>query len=334
MTAAQEMESHMNRQRMGSLDIEEGPKESESSPSKFSIMIKQVLCVLLYFFFGPTLIMTNKYILRDIGFSYPISQSCITAGFCSVAVWLYVTSFKVTLKHAAIVDRKFYLRNIMPIGFLQGSTVVMGMSAYLFLTVSFIQMLKAATPVMIVIFLRAFGIDYPSQQVVGSVFVICMGTLLSGSGEVKFNIMGVLCQVLAQVAEALKLVLTQKLLKNMKFDVVESLCYILPAATFWMFVAAALFELPKMNATTLAIVRENFYVWILAGFLAVGVYVINTVVIKFTGSLMMKLLGTARAASLVMFNVMFIGEEVSAVQFSGYTVSLIGFMAYSYFRTK
>jgi hypothetical protein len=42
-----------------------------------------------------------------------------------------------------------YLQNVVPVGVCQAATLALGNSVYMFLTVSFIQMLKAFTPVMV-----------------------------------------------------------------------------------------------------------------------------------------------------------------------------------------
>eukprot|EP00466_Bigelowiella_natans_P012628 jgi/Bigna1/34532/e_gw1.6.216.1 len=297
-------------------------------------MIKNLVCLGFFLMLGPSLIMVNKYILHDIGFKYPITHTCFTTLFCSVGIWISVHVFGIKLSHAPIVTWRFYIRNIMPIGFFQGATIVLGMTSYLYLTVSFVQMLKASTPVMIVVFLRLFQIEFPTSEILVSVLIISTGVVMSSYGEINFSIIGVLIMLCGQVAEALRLVFTQKLLKNLKFTVVESLCFITPAASMWVFIIALVVEFPRMDADTLKLVRDNAHWFIIAGFLALGVNIINSVVIKFTGSLMMKLLATARNASLVLFNVIFMGEAVMAVQFCGYTISLGGFLLYNYFRLK
>mmetsp|Transcript_3949 Transcript_3949/g.7578 ORF Transcript_3949/g.7578 Transcript_3949/m.7578 type:complete len:343 (-) Transcript_3949:164-1192(-) len=304
------------------------------SSSAIKTAVQNAVCLLLFMFFGPSLIMVNKYILRDIGFNFPITHTCYTSLFCTVTLWTYVYAFGIKLKHSPVVTRNFYMTNIMPIGFLQGATIVLGMTSYLFLTVSFVQMLKASTPVMIVLFLRVFNLAEPTFKILAAVSIICFGTVLSSYGEINFSLIGVTSMVSGQVAEALRLVFTQKLLKNLKFDVVESLCYVTPAATFWVFIAALLLEYPRMSWRTLSLVNDNLYIFFIAGVLAVGVNTINSVVIKFTSSLMMKLLATARNASLVIFNVIFMGEAVTGLQFVGYSISLAGFMMYNYYRKK
>ncbi|GAB5369674.1 hypothetical protein AAMO2058_001425600 [Amorphochlora amoebiformis] len=294
--------------------------------------LQKLICLVFFMSFGPCLIMVNKTILRDYDFPFPITHTCYTSLFCASSVWAYVHIFGVNLSISNRVTFKFYMRNIMPIGFLQGATIVLGMTSYLYLSVSFVQMLKASTPVMIVIFLRFFRLETPTFLIVVSVLIICSGTVMSSYGEMHFKILGVLSMLSAQVAEALRLVFTQKLLRNLKFTVVENLYYVTPAAVMWVLLAAIFLEFPRMESKHLAIVRDNYKIFIIAGCLGIGVNTINSVVIKFTGSLMMKLLATARNASLILFNVAFMGEAVSAIQFCGYIVSLGGFILFNYLK--
>ncbi len=282
--------------------------------------------------FGPSLIMTNKHILRDLGLHYPISLTCYTNLFCFGCVWVGVHFFGLELRNRDRVTPEYYVRNIMPIALLQGATIVLGMTSYLYLTVSFVQMLKASTPVMIVLFLVGFRVEYPTREIIYSVVVICLGTFLSGYGEANFNIIGVTSMLSAQVAEALRLVFTQKILKNERLEVIEALYYVTPAAAFWVFLASLFLEFPAMGSDTLAIVLDNKTTFLISGILAFGVNTINSIVIKITGSLMMKLLATTRNAALVVFNVVFMAEVVLRVQFCGYLISLAGFLVYNYVR--
>mmetsp|Transcript_4888 Transcript_4888/g.9280 ORF Transcript_4888/g.9280 Transcript_4888/m.9280 type:complete len:380 (+) Transcript_4888:83-1222(+) len=314
----------------GAERVDKGVASERSNEAAYG-MIQVAVCLMLFMVIGPSLIMVNKHILRDLGFDFPITLTLYSSIFCSTVVWIYVLVFNVHMANAHTVTRAFYMRNIMPIGFLQGATIVLGMSSYLYLSVSFVQMLKASTPVMIVSLLSLFGMGTPTRMVLASVLVISFGTVLSGYGEINFQWIGVASMLGAQATEALRLVFTQKLLKNLKFSVVEGLCFVTPAAAFWTFLLAAVKEFPRMDTS---IAWENKHVFIVAGFLAVGVNTINSVVVKFTSSLMMKLLSTARNASLVLVNVMFFGEVVTGVQLPGYVISLGGFLMYNYYRNK
>uniref|UniRef100_A0A7S4DXF7 Sugar phosphate transporter domain-containing protein n=1 Tax=Lotharella globosa TaxID=91324 RepID=A0A7S4DXF7_9EUKA len=312
------------------LEIEEPQKQHEQKG--VGEMIMQLCLLACFMTFGPMLIMTNKHLMKDVGYDFPITHTFYTSAFCASAVWIYVLLTGTKLKKAPIVTREFYLKNIMPIGFFQGATIVLGMSSYLYLTVAFAQMLKAAGPVLIVVVLRFFGMSIPTNKVLAAVGVIVLGTVLSGYGEMNFSIIGVCTMMGAQVSEAFRLVMSQKLLNNLKFDVLEGLCYITPAAAFWVLLAALFVEAPRMNWDTLDLVKENWHFFVMSGMFAIGVNTINACVIKFTSSLMLKLLSTARAASLVLFNFFFMGEMVTGVQFCGYSISLAGFLLYNVYR--
>jgi len=49
---------------------------------------------------------------------------------------------------------------------------------------------------------------------------------------------------------------------------------------------------------------------------------------------MLKLLGTARNAGLVLFSAVFLGEEITPLQGFGYALSLAIFGLYNYYKIK
>lgn len=59
-----------------------------------------------------------------------------------------------------VVDSRFYVTRMLPVGFCMALTLVCGNTVYMYLTVAFIQMLKAFTPVitMLGLFLAALEV--------------------------------------------------------------------------------------------------------------------------------------------------------------------------------
>mmetsp|Transcript_23943 Transcript_23943/g.44447 ORF Transcript_23943/g.44447 Transcript_23943/m.44447 type:complete len:374 (+) Transcript_23943:46-1167(+) len=281
---------------------------------------------------GPFLIMSNKYVLKDLGFAFPLTLTLITLIFCSFVCWVFVWTTGYELKHTESMTRSFYLKKICPIGALSAGTIVLGMASYLFLTVAFVQMLKAFTPVMTLGGLVLFRLEKPSQKVVLCVLLICLGTAIAGFGELNFSLVGISCMCLAQMFEALKLIFTQQVLQNLKFGVVESLYYITPSSAGFVFLAAALLEFPRMTHANVQEIYDNLHVFSLSCTFAVLTNVINTFVIQFSNALVLKLLATARNALLVIFNAVVMAEHVTPLQFFGYTVSLVGFSFYNYVK--
>ena len=150
-------------------DLDEDPPDAEQKTGKgWAVeMIKTALAFTVFFFSGPSLIMVNRTILRDLKFPYPLTLSLYTLCFASLFAAVLVHVLQLELRHAPLVTPQFYLKRILPIGALTGATIVMGMSSYLFLTVAFVQMLKAFTPVMILSLTILFGMDNPSREVGG-----------------------------------------------------------------------------------------------------------------------------------------------------------------------
>ena len=64
--------------------------------------------------------------------------------------------------------------------------------------------------------------------------------------------------------------------------------------------------------------------------LGFAVNVSSFLVIKRSSSIMLKLLGTARNAGLVLFSSVFLGETITRTQTFGYAVCLTFFGAYNY----
>ena len=115
---------------------------------------------------------------------------------------------------------KFFIR-VLPIGLAFAGTLSTGNSVYLYLDVGFIQMLKSFTPVIIIIFLTISGVEIPSTAVLISVFTISFGTAITCGFSPNVTILGLLLMFSSQCFEALRLVLTQFLLKDMKLGVIE-----------------------------------------------------------------------------------------------------------------
>lgn len=139
--------------------------------------------------------------------------------------------------------------------------------------------------------------------------------------------------IIAEFMEALKLVMTQKLLKSLEFSTVEGLYYLAPANLFWMACFAAFVEVPKfIQNGGLLIVYQNVHLFLLASLLGFLVNFVGLMVIRATSSLTLKILATIRNVGLVIVSVLLFSEVVTALQAFGYGVSIIGFALYNYVK--
>lgn len=189
--------------------------------------IKIFVCT-LYLIAGPALILLNKHILSTVGFHFPMTVSCVGLVTTSVLIQLLVSSRRVVVEHRERINCSFYVKNMLTVGLCSAVTLATGNMVYMHLTVAFIQMLKAFTPVVTMILLYTFRVETPHMELVLAVVGISLGTCGAVYGEMAFNVTGFSLMMVSEVAEGMKLVLTQLLLKNLKFSVFEGLYWLVP----------------------------------------------------------------------------------------------------------
>lgn len=286
------------------------------------------ICV-VYVTISGSLILVNKHVMVDDGFHFPWTVAFM--GMASSSLFSFVACKRYGYNAArGKIDFHFYLRNMMPIGFCMAATLHLGNLSYFYLSVSFIQMLKATTPIMVMIALFVAKMERPSVALIASVCVIAAGTAVASIGQVNLSGLGLFIVLTAEMLEAIKLVMMQKLLVGLEFHPIEGLMYLAPACCFWLGLGLVLFEASRIldEGALLLVLRKP----VLYAFSAVMGFFVNLtayMVIKATSSLMLKILGTIKTALLVTIATFLLAETVTWLQFVGYAMSLMGFWSYN-----
>jgi hypothetical protein len=139
---------------------------------------------------------------------------------------------------------RLYLRAIVPIGFLYSASLVCSNLVYLYLSVAFIQMLKAGAPVAVLFASWAWGVADPNLKVLLNILAIVFGVGLASFGEIEFSWVGFFFQMGGIVFEAVRLVMIQVLLSGdgQKMDPLVSLYYYAPVCAVTNIVVAFVYE--------------------------------------------------------------------------------------------
>ncbi|KAG6494673.1 hypothetical protein ZIOFF_042434 [Zingiber officinale] len=241
--------------------------------SRASMLIsKQLLLtylyLLIYICLSSGVILYNKWVLspKYFKFPFPITLTMIHMGFSGVVAFFLVRVFKVV----APVKMTFqlYATCVIPISAFFASSLWFGNTAYLHISVAFIQMLKALMPVATFIMAVICGTDKLRCDVFLNMVLVSIGVAISSYGEIYFNVVGTAYQVTGIFAEALRLVLTQVLLqkKGLTLNPVTSLYYIAPCRTGavtirvagvlkdWILIALSTIIFPESTITGLNII--------------------------------------------------------------------------------
>ncbi|GBF93366.1 drug metabolite transporter superfamily [Raphidocelis subcapitata] len=287
-----------------------------------------------WMFFSSFLIMINKHILKDLNFPYPMTVSSMGMFASGLLSWLACRVFDFAEARAQ-VSPVFFLSNILPVGLFMAMTLWSGNAVYLYLTVSFIQMLKAFTPVITMLALFAARLETPNGTMIGSVLVIAAGTALSAYGEVAFDNVGAVIMFISAVSESLRLVMTQYLLVGCKMGPIEGLMYLGPACFVWLALGAALVEWPAIAATgALALAARHWVLFLVAACMGFLINVLAFATIKLASSLTLKVLGTVKNALLIVAAMAMYREVVTGLQAAGYLMSTAAFAVFTYVKFK
>lgn len=142
---------------------------------------------------------------------------------------------------------RVYVRAVVPIGIFFSLSLICGNLTYLYLSVAFIQMLKATTPVAVLISSWIMGVSKPNLKQFLNVSTIVVGVIIASMGEIHFVLIGVLYQIGGVIFEALRLTMVQRLLSSadFKMDPLVSVYYFAPICAVMNGVVALIWEVPR-----------------------------------------------------------------------------------------
>lgn len=311
---------------------------SSSSSSLSSSVVKKIMLsysyVGIWIFLSFTVIVFNKYILdrKMYNWPFPISLTMIHMLFCSSIAFLLVRVFHVV--EPISMSREMYISSVVPIGALYALSLWFSNSAYIYLSVSFIQMLKALMPVAVYSIGVLLKKDPFKSDTMANMVSISFGVAIAAYGEARFDTWGVFLQLAAVAFEATRLVLIQILLtsKGITLNPITSLYYVAPCCLVFLFIPWVAVEFPVLRQTStfqidLAVFGTNSlcaFALNLAVFLLIGK----------TSALTMNVAGVVKDWLLIAFSWSVIKDTVTSVNLIGYGIAFLGVAYYNHSKLQ
>jgi hypothetical protein len=142
-------------------------------------------CIALWVALSSCVILVNKAVLDPSigGFPYPLALAALHMLTCSLLSMALVASGAV---EAPPMPVHVYVKGVLPIGALFALTLWASNAAYLHLSVSFIQMAKAATPLLVYALGVAAGAERFERGYIGVMAAIAGGVALASYGMMVF----------------------------------------------------------------------------------------------------------------------------------------------------
>ncbi|WOK96794.1 putative sugar phosphate/phosphate translocator [Canna indica] len=305
-------------------------------------VLKKVLLsyayVAIWIFLSFTVIVYNKYILdpKMYGWPFPISLTMIHMAFCSTLAILLVRVFRVVDPPSSPpMSRALYISSVVPIGALYSLSLWFSNSAYIYLSVSFIQMLKALMPVAV----YSIGILFKKESFKSSFMLnmlsISFGVAIAAYGEAHFNTTGVSLQLGAVAFEATRLVLIQILLtsKGISLNPITSLYYVAPCCFAFLLVPWSVVELPILRASTTPL-RPDLLIFGTNSFCAFALNLAVFLLVGKTSALTMNVAGVVKDWLLIAFSWSVIRDTVTTINLFGYGIAFLGVAYYNHVKLQ
>ena len=228
------------------------------------------------------------------------------------------------------LDRAKYINSILPIAVLQAVSLMLSNLAYIYISVSLIQMIKASNTVWTYLWGLPLMLNNWNAYTAFNLLIIGGGVALAAFGSIDGTVFGMSIQLVGIIVEALRLALMQVLLqkRGLKLSPITALYYIAPAVVPLLLLIAAL----KGEMQALVTKGWNFPIWMMLSnmMLAFSLNFIGLIVIKRMSAVSYVLAGICKDILLVSGASLIFGEMITTQQVIGYGIALLGLGYYNY----
>ncbi|KAL0857571.1 hypothetical protein Bca101_062725 [Brassica carinata] len=292
--------------------------------------------ILLYIALSSGQIFFNKWVLssKEINFPYPLGLTLLHMIFSSVLCFLLTKVFKI-FKVEEGMTLEIYVTSVIPIGAMFAMTLWLGNTAYLYISVSFAQMLKAIMPVAVFVLGVAAGLEMMSCRMLLIMSIISFGVLVASYGELNINWIGVVYQMGGVVGEALRLIFMEILVKRkgIKLNPISLMYYVSPCSAVCLFLPWIFLEKSKMegNGTW----NFHFLVLTLNSLCTFALNLSVFLVISHTSALTIRVAGVVKDWVVVLVSaLLFADTKLTVINLFGYAIAIAGVAAYNNHKLK
>ncbi|KAI0792450.1 TPT-domain-containing protein [Abortiporus biennis] len=328
-----EKAASIDEENVQMLEVRDEKDSSDILPSPVSATIPRPKAKLsasaiipVWIVLSSSVIIYNNYLYNSLQFKYPVFLVTWHLTFAAIGTRvLQRTTHLVDGAKDVHVTKDMFLRSILPIGILFSASLILSNTAYLYLSVAYIQMLKAFTPVAILLISWTFRIQEPSKKLAVIVLMISSGVALASKGELKFNLIGFLTQAAAVAFEASRLVMIQILLHGLKMDPIVSLHYYAPVCAL---INLAIIPFTEGLAPFYEIMRVGPLILLSNAVVAFLLNVAAVFLVSAGSGLVLTLAGVFKDILLITGSVLIFGSSITPLQVIGYSIALGGLVLF------
>lgn len=284
---------------------------------------------------GIVLIIFNKVLFMEEGFGFGFPYAIFLMwwhclfGTISTNVLRFLKPHMIPAVTEHTLSLQTYFVNVFPVAGLQAASLGLGNTAYLFLSVAYIQMVKNTTSVFVYIFSIMLALERGTNPKALAVIMAVLGLVMTSIGELNFTLLGFALQMSGTLCEASRLALTGIIMSSkhaVRLDPMSALYYSAPTMLVFLTVPMYFRDFQHMTWSLLFDVK---YVLLCNALLAFSLNMTSMFFIKTCGPTVYALTGVVKDIALILLTCAAFGHPLTSMQVFGFAFSMMGFQLYN-----
>ncbi|SOV16801.1 triose or hexose phosphate/phosphate translocator, putative [Plasmodium sp. gorilla clade G2] len=297
-------------------------------------VIKFIILISSIFSFGSFSTTITKYIIFVKKFNY--TQIVTLIEFLIMYIILRIVIFFTKMKCSTNLTRKEYIKYIISISALLGLSVVTGNSAYSYLEIPIISVIKSSSLILIYFLSIRFGLKEFKLSLLCSILTILTGVIMSITSLKIDSLFGIFLLTISVISSSFKWVFTNVLLRSTSMKPHIILLHIYQVAMCIIIIPSLFIDLACMvkdyNSNILTMDK------ILTSLMLVGVGALTSIflilaefsLISYTSSVTLSIVFIGREALILLIGSIFFGEKINLSSSIGIAISMFGTILYGY----
>ncbi|XP_068659932.1 UDP-URONIC ACID TRANSPORTER 1-like [Aristolochia californica] len=286
--------------------------------------------VILWYSSNIGVILLNKYLLSNYGFSFPIFLTMCHMSACAILSYFSIVLFKFVPLQSVNSRTQFYKIFVLSVVFC--GSVVGGNISLRYIPVSFNQAVGATTPFFTAVFAYFVAWKREAWATYAALIPVVAGVVIASGGEPSFHLFGFIMCISATAARAFKTVLQGILLSSEgeKLNSMNLMLYMSPISVLVLLPATFIME-PTALDTVLSLGTRSKSMWpllLVNSVMAYSANLSNFLVTKHTSALTLQVLGNAKGAVAVVISILIFRNPVSFIGMAGYAITVSGVVLY------
>ncbi|KAG2609469.1 probable sugar phosphate/phosphate translocator At1g06470 isoform X2 [Panicum virgatum] len=307
-----------------------------------AVVLRTGFYILVWYAFSTCLTLYNKTLLGDKLGNFPAPLLMNTVHFALQAGLSRLIIFFQSKGPDSAVEMgwKDYFMRVVPTALGTASDINLSNASLVFISVTFATMCKSAAPIFLLLFAFAFRLENPSIKLLGIIFVISIGVLLTVAKETEFDFWGFIFVTLAAVMSGFRWSMTQILLQKDTYGLknpITLMSHVTPVMAIATMILSLLLD-PWSDFQKNSYFDNPWHVMrscllmLIGGSLAFFMVLTEYILISATSAITVTIAGVVKEAVTILVAVFYFHDEFTWLKGVGLFTIMVGVSLFNWYK--